>query len=56
MLERNAKLHWGKLNYYMDANYVKNHYPGYNDFMLVMKKFNPSKIFSNIFTKQVLDY
>ena len=56
ILARGAKLHWGKLNSYMDADYVKSHYSGYNDFMSVMKKFNPSKIFSNIFTKRVLGY
>ena len=56
MLKKNAKLHWGKLNYYMDVDYVKNHYSRYNDFMTVVKKFNPSKIFSNIFTKRVLGY
>ncbi len=56
VLARDARLHWGKLNYYMDADYVEAHYPRFNDFMAVMKKFNPSKIFSNIFTKRVLGY
>ncbi len=56
ILAKDAKLHWGKLNDQMDVAYVKSHYPRYEEFMLIMKKYNPSKIFSNVFTKQVLGY
>lgn len=54
--QKNVRLHWGKLNYYLDEEYVKSHYPGYDNFMKVMKKFNPRQVFSNIFTKQMLGY
>ncbi|MDN5202465.1 FAD-binding protein [Fulvivirgaceae bacterium BMA10] len=54
LLSRGAKPHWGKLNQYMDVDYVKTRYPRFDDFMRVIEKFNATGIFYNIFTKRIL--
>ncbi|UII25987.1 hypothetical protein LVD15_22200 [Fulvivirga maritima] len=55
-LKRGARLHWGKLNFQMDKTDTERLYPKYGLFMEIIKKFNPSKVFSNAFTKRVVDY
>ena len=56
MLEKNAIPHWGKINNRMDYKFVQNRFPKIGNFKKQLFKFNPRKIFSNTFTRQVLDY
>lgn len=56
MLARDAIPHWGKINDRMDAQYVEKKFPRIVNFKKQLHIFNPNKIFSNEFTRQVLDY
>lgn len=56
MIDNGAKAHWGKLNNVVSDEYVKICYPKLEIFKCHMKAFNPAHLFSNVFTRQMLDY
>ncbi len=56
LLVGGARPHWGKRNDLVDLEYTQSNYPKYNVFIQTIKLFNPSKIFSNLFTKRVIGY
>jgi hypothetical protein len=56
MLEKHAIPHWVKINDQMDPQYVEQRFPRVRDFRKQLELFNRHKIFSNTFTRQVLDY
>jgi len=56
MLDKNAIPHWGKINDQMDYEHVQQRFPKFRNFRKQLLLFNRHKIFSNKFTRQVLDY
>jgi hypothetical protein len=50
-----ARPHWGKTNEQVDKEYIKQVYPKYEDWIAQFHRFNHNRIFSNRFTKQMVE-
>lgn len=50
-----ARPHWGKTNEQVDKEYIKQVYPKFEDWITQFNRFNHNRIFSNCFTKQMVE-
>lgn len=50
------RLHWGKKNELLDHEYMKERYPAFDTWKQQLIRFNPMQIFSNKFSRQMVDW
>ncbi len=54
-MKHGARPHWGKMNEHVEKEYIQKVYPRFNDWLIQFKRFNPNGIFSNRFSRQMVE-